>query len=201
MNHLHSVSIQIVLFSVIDGALVVCLHNATLPSGILMHDDTFDGAVSNILADIGLSTTDGFIEQLHTVIHEQTSHDVSIVYYMLLSEGKVSKNVRTQWIIVDSVSSTHQDQQTITYAIQRLRWKIEYTNIVYSLLPVNFTLSQLQHVYEAILGKQLDKRNFRKKILSLGMLRDTGKKKQLGRARPAAVYSFIHRNISFVEIL
>lgn len=201
MDQLHSVSIQIVIFSVIDGALVVCLRDAALPTGTLMNNDTFDDTVSHMLAHIGVSMTDGFIEQLHTVIHEASLNHVSIVYYMLLSDGKIPEKKRGLWHTVSKISHTHPDKLTIDYAVQRLRWKIEYTNIVYSLLPVNFTLSQLQHMYEAILGKKLDKRNFRKKILSLHMLKDTGNKQLLGRARPAAIYSFVHRSLSFVEIL
>ena len=85
--------------------------------------------------------------------------------------------------------------------MQRLRWKIEYTNIVYSLLPKEFTFGELQKVYEAILGRTMDKRNFRKKILSLGILTDTGKKKTQGRSRPAEVYRFKSREMTYVEVL
>ena len=93
-----------------------------------------------------------------------------------------------------------EDKEIISYAVQRLQWKIEYTNVVYSLLPREFTLSELQLTYEAILGKELDKRNFRKKILFLKLLKDTGKKRTGTVARPASVYEFRKRSPVRVKV-
>ena len=92
------------------------------------------------------------------------------------------------------------DRNIIKYAVQRLQWKIEYTNVVYSLIPFEFTLSRLQTTYEAILGKTLDKRNFRKKILSLGLLKKTGKILKGFKARPALVYGFRKRTPVMVKV-
>jgi 8-oxo-dGTP diphosphatase len=92
---------------------------------------------------------------------------------------------------VDSLPTLAFDHADIvTYAAKRLRAKLEYTNAAYSLLPREFTLSELQEVYEAILGKRFDKRNFRKKYLELGLIKPTGRKTAGGRQRPAALYSF-----------
>ena len=60
------------------------------------------------------------------------------------------------------------------YARQRLEWKLAYTNVVWSLLPRRFALTELQKVYEAVLDRKLDKRNFRKKILALGLVEPVG---------------------------
>ena len=87
----------------------------------------------------------------------------------------------------------------LKYAVLRLKYKMEYSNVVYSLLPKKFTLTELQKVYEIVLQKVIDKRNFRKKILSLGLIKMVGEKR--GEAyRPAALYSFIKRKFAIVEI-
>ena len=73
----------------------------------------------------------------------------------------------------------------IGYALRRLQAKLEYSNVAYSLLPAEFTLSQLQRGYEAILARPLDKRNFRKRMLSLGIIEAPGRPATEGRHRPA----------------
>ncbi len=198
MNILHAVSIKMVLFSVIDGKLMVYLPDGVLPSVNLSSASSFEDAVTSILSTLSLSINDGYIEQLNTAIVPESDIRVSVNYYMLLEEGKRSKFLFAGW---RDAHSQFLDSSTMTYAVKRLQWKIEYTNIIYSLLPLEFTLTQLQVVYEAILGRQLDKRNFRKKILSLGMLIDTKKKTIQGRARPAEIYSFKSREMTFVEVL
>jgi len=79
----------------------------------------------------------------------------------------------------------------VDYAVNRLRSKLEYTTVGFELLPKKFTLTQLQILHEAILGKSLDKRNFRRKILSLGLLTTSKEMKITGR-KPARLYSFRH---------
>ena len=83
----------------------------------------------------------------------------------------------------------------IEYAIERLRNKLEYTTVGFQLLPAKFTLSELQAVYEAILGKTLDKRNFRKKLDLLGILKSLPEQRQTGR-KPARLYRFAEKNFS-----
>jgi 8-oxo-dGTP diphosphatase len=63
--------------------------------------------------------------------------------------------------------------EIIQYAKQRLEWKLEYTNVVKEILPSQFKMSQLQAMYEVIIGKKYDKRNFQKKIFSLKILKET----------------------------
>ena len=79
---------------------------------------------------------------------------------------------------------------TAACTLNRLRGKLDYTTIAFNLLPKQFTLRELQRVYEIILHRKLDKRNFRKKILSTGILEDTGAKKMEGTHRPARLYRF-----------
>ena len=68
-----------------------------------------------------------------------------------------------------------------------------HLDVAYSLLPPEFTLSQLQQSYEAILGRELDKRNFRKRLTSLGIVEATGRYESEGRHRPAQLYRFLER--------
>jgi len=85
-------------------------------------------------------------------------------------------------------------------AVDRLRSKLAYSNIVYGLLPVEFTLSELQEVYEIILGRHLDRRNFRKKILGTGLLKALTRQRR-GAHRPATLYRFSRRRPTMVEML
>ncbi|MBI5620065.1 hypothetical protein HY950_03830 [Candidatus Gottesmanbacteria bacterium] len=212
---LQRIGIKLVLFSVIDGTLRVYSEQGNVPSLEWTGEKSLDQTVDELVRRIpGLATDQGYREQLYTFSSTEVSpsaevplsgtkvgeYDVAIAYYVLLGEHKIPQSVRSRWIPYNAMTDSP-DLVTITYAVQRLRWKIEYTNVVYSLLPAAFTLGQLQRVYEAILGKQVDKRNFRKKILSLGILKDTGKKKRTGRARPAEAYSFKKRTLSYVEVL
>jgi 8-oxo-dGTP diphosphatase len=85
------------------------------------------------------------------------------------------------------------NERVVSYAEERLRSKLEYTNVVYSLLPERFTLTRMQQVYEAILGEPLDKRNFRRRVVGLGIVRETGEFEKVGAHRPAMLYEFTSR--------
>ena len=197
-----TIGIKLVLFSVIDGTLRVYVERGNVPSLGWTGEKSLDQTVDELTRRIpGLATDQGYREQLYTFSSaEAGEYDVAIAYYVLLAEHKIPVSLRSRWIAYEAMTDI-MDLAVITYAVQRLRWKIEYTNAVYSLLPLQFALGQLQRVYEAILGKPLDKRNFRKKILSLGIVKDTGKKKRLGRARPAEAYTFTRRQLTYVEVL
>ncbi len=197
----HNVVIKLVTFSVIDGALVMYLPKGCVPSLPHSDHDSLESSLNVLLEKSSVTDTNVFTEQLFTRVNPAFAGEVEIVYYTLVEQCALTTAIPSSWNRVDSLPASHADFDIASYALQRLRWKIEYTNIVYSLLPPEFTLSQLQLVYEAILGKQLDKRNFRKKILLLGILKDTKKKKISGRARPAGIYAFKNRSMTFVEVL
>jgi 8-oxo-dGTP diphosphatase len=97
------------------------------------------------------------------------------------------------WFAVSSLPRLAYDHNAVAeVAVDRLRAKLSYTNIAWSLLPESFTLGELQEVYEVILGRSLDRRNFRKKILSLGLLKPTSGQRR-GAHRPAQLYAFRSR--------
>ncbi len=92
-------------------------------------------------------------------------------------------------------------KKILDYAIQRLRRKIEYTNVAQYILPKKFTLSELQKVYEIVLNQKIDVRNFRKKIDKLGLVKETGEKEIGVKYRPAKLYKFIENKLKIVEVL
>ena len=110
-----------------------------------------------------------------------------------------AKNVA--WFSVDDTPTLAFDHERILdAALRRLKGKVRYEPIGFELLPPKFTLSQLQHLYEACLEEPLDKRNFRKKILALGLVRASGEKSMGGRHRPAMLYRFESKTPELVEV-
>jgi 8-oxo-dGTP diphosphatase len=196
----HTVTIKIIFFTVQNGVLRAYLPGNSIPGSLLGDGRSLEEETGELIRTTLKDKGNGrFVEQLYTVLDEKAPDRVVIVYYLLVPSGDISD--MENWTPVFDIPDRFHDTKILSYAIQRLQWKIEYTNVVYSLLPKRFTLGELQRVYEAILHKTLDKRNFRKKILSLHIIRDTGTKKKLGRARPAEVYTFTTRKPSFVGIL
>jgi 8-oxo-dGTP diphosphatase len=130
---------------------------------------------------------------------------VSAAYFALVDSDKF--DVRTMdyyvsigWKEADRLPQMAFDhKEMVRYGVERLRSKIEYSNIVYGLLPRQFTLTQMQDVYEAIIGHPIDKRNFRKKILSLDILVETDKEITGLKNRPAKLYRFKKRGLVFTD--
>ncbi|MCL4339393.1 hypothetical protein M1271_06950 [Patescibacteria group bacterium] len=195
-------SIKLVVFSIIDDKLRVFFKDKNLPVGFPQKDKSLDNSALSILQKyIKTSILDDYVEQLYTISSAGGGKaGIAVVYYILMPGYSINRENKSNWIDCDNIGKNMSEYDVISYAVQRLRWKVEYTNVVYSLLLDEFTLSQLQKVYEAILGRELDKRNFRKKILSLGLLKSTGKKKKGEVARPATVFSFKSRKPEFVKV-
>lgn len=114
-----------------------------------------------------------------------------------LKIGKQNGIKDLQWFPVKRLPDMAFDHKSIIKnALEQLKNKIEYSDIVFSLLPNKFRLSTLQRAYEIILGKKLNKRNFRTKILSLNLLKETGQKEIEGAHRPAMLYQFKNRKVN-----
>ena len=86
------------------------------------------------------------------------------------------------------------------YALKRLKAKLEYTNIACNLLPPTFTFAQLEELYATVLERALDRRNFRRRILAMGLLRRLPQERR-GAHRPAALYAFAQRGLQEIEML
>jgi len=180
-----------------------------LPGGLISDGETTLQAAERILhGETGMS--DVFLEQLMTF--DEPKRDpfgrvISVAWYALLPDkgAKLStsdKYAGVEWRPISQAKKLAYDHnQILKAAVERLRAKLSYTNAAWSLLPKKFTLTELQTVYESILGRDLDKRNFRKKILASDLLRATGEQRADGAHRPAALYSFKTRKLVVANIV
>jgi len=149
-----------------------------------------------------------YLEQLYTFGElsrgEDARRGVAVTYFALVQHGQVRLREQTApdgpsgwqpgWHDAYKLPPLAFDNNVVVdYAIRRLRSKLEYTNVAYSLLPRQFTLSELQQVYEAILDREMDKRNFRRRMLSLGIIKPAGGTRMEGAHRPAQLFTFTRR--------
>ncbi len=137
---------------------------------------------------------DVYLEQLYTfgrVSRDPQDRVVSIAYYALIPSGNMvdgSGSGSVQWFGFDALPALDLDQRQIAMiARQRLVAKLDYSAVAFQLVPGMFTLGDLQEVHEIIRGERLDKRNFRRRMLTLGAIEDTCEVRQDGR-RPARLY-------------
>jgi 8-oxo-dGTP diphosphatase len=169
-----------------------------LPGGFVRLDETLDEAAARELKEeTGLSGF--FLEQLYTfgaIDRDPRERVISVAYYALVAlvgrELKATTDARSAaWFSIADVPSLAFDHEEILdAAVRRLKGKVRYQPIGFELLPPKFTLSQLQHLYETILERPLDKRNFRKKILSMGLLVELDEIQQDVAHRAARLYRF-----------
>lgn len=172
-----------------------------LPGGFVHVDETLDEAARRELAEeTGLEKI--FLEQLYTfsaLDRDPRERVVSVAYYALVNlvdhRVQAATDARyAAWFSVDDVPTLAFDHaEILARAVERLRGKIAYQPIGFELLPPKFTLSQLQHLYEVVLERELDKRNFRKKVLATGLLIETREVQQDVAHRAARLYRFDER--------
>jgi 8-oxo-dGTP diphosphatase len=172
-----------------------------LPGGLIDAKESLNHAAQRHLQKkTGVKKT--YLEQLYTfgeVGRDPFGRVVSVAYMALIpSEGIVLKTTAeyddVRWFSIKNLPHLAYDHAAIiAYALRRLAVKLEYSTIARNLLPDEFPFSALQEVYEIILGKALDKRNFRKRILALSVVRATGKKRGGTPNRPAALYTFYEK--------
>jgi len=171
-----------------------------LPGGFVRMDETVDDAARRELREeTGLDNV--FLEQLYTfgaLDRDPRGRVVSVAYYALVNladhrvrSGTDARDAR--WVAVQDARALAFDHERILeVALERLRGKVRYQPIGFEMLPDRFKLSQLQALYEAILGRALDKRNFRKRILAMGLLAQAGEERGVPH-RAARLFRFEHR--------
>jgi 8-oxo-dGTP diphosphatase len=169
-----------------------------LPGGFVRVDETLDDAARRELAEeTGLKSV--FLEQLYTfgeLKRDPRERVVSVAHYALVKLSSHKAKAATdaaeaEWFPISKLPKLAFDHADIAaMALARLQGKVRYEPIGFELLPPKFTLSQLQHLYEAILGTKLDKRNFRKKVLGFGLLIPLKETQMTGRHRPAQLFRF-----------
>jgi len=131
---------------------------------------------------------------------------VSVAYFALMHDSEIEIQPSNTYEFIDWFSITglpklgYDHNEIIQSAIDRLKAKLTYTNIMYCLLPKEFTLSALQKNYEIILCKKLDKRNFRKKIMSLNLVNKTDQKTHGKAHRPANLFQFTQRTPEIIPL-
>lgn len=197
-----------VIFQLVDGQLQVLLVRRTnepfkgayaLPGGYCAAGETTTVAAERILkAKAGVANRQlKFIEQLYTfdtIARDPRGHAVSVTYMGVGKDIEPHIGATTQAPAFHPVSNlpelAYDHKNIIDYALKRLQNKLTYTNAAFALLDKKFTLSQLQSAYEAVLGHELDKRNFRKKFLSLELIQETNEMFREGAHRPAKLYTF-----------
>lgn len=178
-----------------------------LPGGFVRVDETLDEAARReLLEETGLK--DVFLEQLYTfgaVQRDPRERVVSVAYYALVNLAEhpatgASDASDAAWFPVASPPALAFDHaEILATAVERLRGKVRYEPIGFELLPEQFTLSQLQHLYEIVLQMELDKRNFRKRILAMDLLVPLNKQTRTGAHRPAQLFKFNDRKYAALK--
>jgi 8-oxo-dGTP diphosphatase len=168
-----------------------------LPGGFVAENETLEAAaLRELKEETGVS--DVFVEQLFTFGtpgRDPRGRVVTIAYYALinLAKHKIGANTDAsdvQWFPIDGLPKLAFDHADImSVAVNRLRAKVRYQPIGFELLPTKFSLTQLQNLYETILGMELNKRNFRTKILKMNILKEEDILRGVAH-RPAQLYSF-----------
>lgn len=201
-----ALTVDCVVFGFDEGELEVLLIQRglkpfrgrwALPGGFVRVTETVDDAARRELAEeTGLENV--FLEQLYTfgaLDRDPRERVVSVAYYALVRLADFQTRAATdataaRWFPLSEVPSLAFDHDDIlATALARLRGKLRYQPIGFELLPAQFTLSELQHLYEAVLGVKLDKRNFRKKVLAFNFLVPVAEQAK-GAHRPAQLYKF-----------
>lgn len=200
-----AVTVDLVIFTISAGELqVLLIHRESwpfqglwaLPGGFVRADESLTQAAHRLLSD-ETGVSDLFLEQLHTFGHphrDPRMRVVTVAYYALVPAGKLppSFTAARWWSIYDLPQLAFDHDHILALALRQLRQKILTSDVAFQLMPPKFTLTQLQSSYEVVLGRALDKRNFRKKVLSSGLVRETSERRLEGRHRPAMLFQFSH---------
>jgi 8-oxo-dGTP diphosphatase len=204
------VTVDLVIFTVRDDALQVLLVERgvapfagrwALPGGFIHDDESLESAARRELEE-ETGVRDVYLEQLYTFgdpARDPRGRVVTVAYFALIAADRQrlapgSDAAATRWWPAGAPPPLAFDhRQILDYAVERLRTKLEYTTVGFQLLPRKFTLTQLQRVYEAILGRALDKRNFRRKMELLDILTGLDEWASDGPTRPAQLFAFSAR--------
>ncbi|MEM6630310.1 MAG: NUDIX domain-containing protein [Bacteroidota bacterium] len=170
-----------------------------LPGGFVLNGESLNQAVNRELQEEAGIKVD-YLEQLYTfgdeVGRDPRGQVISIAYLALVNPQKLYLKADTdaqdaQWFPIKNFPSLGFDHtQIIEKGLQRLKAKLQYQPIGFDLLEEEFPFSDLENLYQVILGRPLDRRNFRKKMLSFDILTETNKIRKVGSGRPAKLFRF-----------
>lgn len=200
-----SVTVDIVIFTLRDDDLQVLLvkrkaapyaNRWAIPGGFVSKNERLDDAARRELEE-ETSVRDVYLEQLYTFgdpKRDPRERVITVAYFALvpaplaIAAGGDAADARW-WSMYRLPKLAFDHAEILDYALTRLRYKLEYTAVGFQLLPETFTLTELQKAYEIILGIELDKRNFRRKILDAQVIEETGEYRT-GEGRPAMLYRY-----------
>jgi hypothetical protein len=209
------VTVDAVILTVLNAELRVLLVRRgekrfeglwSLPGGFVRPEENLEAAAVRELRD-ATGVSEVYLEQLYTFgepDRDTRGRVISVAYVALLAADRCPMMLNELeaearwWSVYDLPELAFDHPRMIDVALQRVRTKLEYTTIGLQLLSATFTLSELQSVYEIVLDRPLDKRNFRRKLGLLELVEETGDKRSDGPGRPAALYRF--RGIDFVQL-
>ncbi len=199
-----AVAVDVVIFTIKDNDLKVCLVKRedepyfgkhALPGRFVRYEEPIEDTAKKALElKAGINPRKVYLEQLYTFGQELKRdtriRTITIVYYALVRAEDIEGS-KLEWHSVYKLPELAFDhKKIIDYSVERLRTKIIESDFAYQLMPKEFTLTELQKAYQIILSKELDKRNFRKKLFELDLVKETGKMKSGAIHRPAKLYSF-----------
>ncbi len=204
------VAVDVPVFALINGGLHVLVSEIHKPphypnmlaflGGIIDEAENTDEAVARILKEKG-SISKVYTEQLYTfsnVNRDKRNRVVSVAYFGLVKPDVANEYTHdtARFVPLTTLPKLAYDHnEMLETAITRLQGKLSYTTIAQHLLGATFTLTELQTVYEIVLNRTFDKRNFRKKILALDVIEETGKLQAGVKNRPAALYRFTSKHV------
>ncbi|MBI3760582.1 MAG: NUDIX hydrolase [Chloroflexi bacterium] len=170
-----------------------------IPGGFVKPDETLQAAAVRELEE-ETGVRDVYVEQLYTFGdpgRDPRGRVITVAYFALVPahaarepRGGDDAAEARWWSMYQLPDLAFDHAEILEYALQRLRNKLEYTAVGFQLLPAEFTLSELQTAYEIVLGEQLDKRNFRRRILEAKVIRETRKYREGVGGRPAKLYRY-----------
>lgn len=204
------------IFKFVDDKLMVYLVELTiepytgrlaLPGTLILETEDLDAAVKRNYRE-ATGKSKAYFEQVFTfsaIDRDPNRRVISTAYMAFPDEDEPftpsSKYRSGVWYYVNDVPPLAYDHdQMLKICADRIAAKLNYTTIALLLLPPEFTLTELQNVYEQGLGESLDKRNFRKKVLSLDIVEPTGRQRTGEQARPANLYRAVKRKMERIPL-
>ena len=199
------VTTSVVIFTILDDELKLLLskHSSgadqdpwVLPGGYVgIEEDLEANAVRELAEETGVQGV--YLEQLYTFGSPDSDPEkwgITVAYYALVPSDRLQIKAATGthavgWFALGELPVVSPEHQGIVALAQkRLAAKLDYSTIAFQFMPEKFTLSELQAVYEIILRERMDKRNFRKWVMALERIEDTGEERRNGGRRPARLY-------------